>query len=369
MVKFYSKEKFLDYLFFDIEASEGESICSFGYVLTDTKFNIIEKNDILINPEAIFCTSARGKHKNGEKDRGITLAYPKETFLASPVYSEVYSRIKELVEKDDRLIVGFSHTNDVRYLCHANTRYLKPNFTYEFFDLQDVFRAEKGESNQISLERIINDFEINTDKLILHKSVDDAEMSMLAIKVFCEKNDCTLDDVIKKYPQFLGKTENGITTYNGVDSQKAELRKVRNICKNTVLSYARNVKINAESSNVLNGKKFCAGNRFEKEEFIYAMKLITVLAENGAKYVSAVSDADYFIKTNDDEGVKQDRLYFVLNNKNLNVKVISEEELLEMCNTTKEEVQSVSNSYINKLSHRLNKMIANLHKLKEKGTK
>ena len=35
------------YLFFDIECSEGRSICSFGYVLTDCVFNIIEKKDIL----------------------------------------------------------------------------------------------------------------------------------------------------------------------------------------------------------------------------------------------------------------------------------------------------------------------------------
>ena len=65
----------MDYLFFDIEASEGKSICSFGYVLTDDELNIKEKNDILINPKSVFCTSARGKNKKDEKEKGITLAY------------------------------------------------------------------------------------------------------------------------------------------------------------------------------------------------------------------------------------------------------------------------------------------------------
>ena len=63
-----SKEKILDYLFFDIEASEGRSMCSFGYVLTDENFNVLEKEDILINPEARFCTQARSKKKREGPD-------------------------------------------------------------------------------------------------------------------------------------------------------------------------------------------------------------------------------------------------------------------------------------------------------------
>ena len=31
------------YLFFDIECCNGRNICEFGYVITDDKFNILEK--------------------------------------------------------------------------------------------------------------------------------------------------------------------------------------------------------------------------------------------------------------------------------------------------------------------------------------
>ena len=354
----------MDYLFFDIEASEGESICSFGYVLTDTEFNIIAKDDILINPEAVFCTSARGKHKNGAKDKGITLAYPKETFIASPIYPKVYPQIKELVEKADRLIIGFSHGNDIRYLCHANERYSMPNFTYEFFDLQDVFRTEKGESNQISLERIINEYGINTDGYVLHKSVDDAELSMLAAKAFCEINGNTLKDVIEKYPRFLGKTEKGITTYNGVDKQKSAIKKIKNICKNTVILYAKNIKLNAEAKGKLSGKKICTSNRFEKEEYLYAMKLIAKLAENGIRMVSSLSGADYYLKIYDDEGTSQDRLSYILNNPSLGINIITENELFEMCSTTRKDVEKITNPYIKRAEHRLNKMLSNLQEPK-----
>ena len=57
-------------------------MCSFGYVLTDEKFRILEKDDILMNPEAIFHTGAWGK-KNREAYPGIEMAYPKEVFLKS----------------------------------------------------------------------------------------------------------------------------------------------------------------------------------------------------------------------------------------------------------------------------------------------
>ena len=56
----------MDYLFFDIECSEGKSICSFGYVLTDEFFCIKEKKDILINPQSYFHTGPWSKKAKDE---------------------------------------------------------------------------------------------------------------------------------------------------------------------------------------------------------------------------------------------------------------------------------------------------------------
>ena len=48
----------MKYLFFDIECAgvfkNVAKICAFGYCLTDEKFNILEKEDILINPQGGF---------------------------------------------------------------------------------------------------------------------------------------------------------------------------------------------------------------------------------------------------------------------------------------------------------------------------
>lgn len=55
----------MDYVFFDIECAnciEGQAkICSFGYVVTDEQFDVIEREDLIVNPKAPFLLSGRKK--------------------------------------------------------------------------------------------------------------------------------------------------------------------------------------------------------------------------------------------------------------------------------------------------------------------
>ena len=47
----------MKYLCFDIESCDGGrggSLCSFGYCIADGNFNIIESDDILVNPKKAF---------------------------------------------------------------------------------------------------------------------------------------------------------------------------------------------------------------------------------------------------------------------------------------------------------------------------
>lgn len=59
------------YLFFDIECADGNrAICEYGYVLTDEKFNVIRKINILMDPECPFNLTGR----DGQAD--LVLTYP-----------------------------------------------------------------------------------------------------------------------------------------------------------------------------------------------------------------------------------------------------------------------------------------------------
>ena len=126
----------MKYIYYDIECSDGFHMCSFGYVVADENFNVLEKEDILMNPEAVFHTGAWGK--NREKDPGIELGYPKEAFRKSPKFPKHYQRIRALLSDEDVKIIGFSHNNDALFLSKACKRYSLPPIPYRFYDVQDM---------------------------------------------------------------------------------------------------------------------------------------------------------------------------------------------------------------------------------------
>ncbi len=339
----------MQYLFFDIEASEGRSICSFGYVLTDETFRVIAKEDVLINPEARFCTQAWNKKKR-EEGKGITLAYPEKTFRKSPSFPKRYEKIKTLLERDDQTIIGFSHSNDVRYLCTACKRYRLPFFSYTFFDIQDVYREFSHVPDQISLEKIIAELGVNIDGYTLHRSDDDAEISMLVAKAICDKSSLSLGELIKKYSRYVGETRDGEIKYNGIDSERATIKKARNACRGVVANFANNIRITYKKGYPLCGKTICAGSALEKDDWIFALKLISCLAEQGAKYVSNIHNADYYVIFGEDEGENGDRLSYIKKNLPGKIKIIEKQELYAMMKMTEADIFGFCSPKIDKLS-------------------
>lgn len=185
----------MDYLFFDIECSEGKSICSFGYVLTDEFFCIKEKKDILINPQSYFHTGPWSK-KSQEKDAGISLAYPVSEFRAQPPFPALYDKIKEVLKRKDITIVTFSGDNDARFLNIACTRYHMPCFNYTFVDVQRIYQDLEGLKDQLSLEKMLGIFEVDVEGLVQHKSDDDAHITMLVTEALCRKTGKSLKQLV-----------------------------------------------------------------------------------------------------------------------------------------------------------------------------
>ena len=103
----------MNLLFFDIECASvyktTAKICAFGYVLCDENFNIIKKEDILINPKGKFhLTDGRGEH-------GLVLPYEYTEFKKYPVFPQVYQTIRDLLEDKNNLVYGHATLNDVNY--------------------------------------------------------------------------------------------------------------------------------------------------------------------------------------------------------------------------------------------------------------
>ncbi|MBQ8882094.1 MAG: 3'-5' exonuclease [Clostridia bacterium] len=131
----------MDYLFFDLECSDGINICSFGYVLCDENLAIIESKDIIINPRARFFTS-----KMREKV-GFDLAYTEEQFKREPDFKHYYEFIKGMLTAPNRTVVGHAARNDAGFIRNACEKYNLEYITYNYADTQLMFKTyarEKG---------------------------------------------------------------------------------------------------------------------------------------------------------------------------------------------------------------------------------
>ena len=101
----------MNYVFFDIECAncfQGRGkICSFGYVITDEFFNVLEKKDIVMNPHAKFHLFGHRNHP------GIVLAYDEKIFKSSPSFPKYYEEIRSLLQDKNNLVFGFSRVRSI----------------------------------------------------------------------------------------------------------------------------------------------------------------------------------------------------------------------------------------------------------------
>jgi DNA polymerase III epsilon subunit-like protein len=169
------------YLFFDIECAncfDGKGkMCSFGYVLTDGQFTVIESDDIVINPEAEF-----DWYLFSPKNR-CPLAYSKEYFRRQHNFKDYYKQIKTLLTAPFRKVVGFSSGNDVAFIITACERYNLPLINFAAYDAEPVLNT----ANNIrkGLAAWAEFYHIDTTELHAHRSSDDAMMTMLVVKALC----------------------------------------------------------------------------------------------------------------------------------------------------------------------------------------
>lgn len=169
------------YLFFDIECADGRNICTFGYTITDENFNVVEKKDIVINPECRFTIPTT------EKRMDIKLAYSREEFMKAPKYPEVYKEIAGIMNHPDQKIFGHAVSSDIKFLKTANARYDLPQFKFDAYDTQRAFAQCGIGGGSCSLSGVAKSLGYDISKMHLHKSCDDAELTMLCAKGICEK--------------------------------------------------------------------------------------------------------------------------------------------------------------------------------------
>ena len=180
------------YLFFDVECANcfnGKGkLCSFGYVLTDENFNIIIKEDRLINPKSKWDWYVVKK----------MLGYPKSEFESKPGFDKEYPFIKELLENPEYLVFGSGISNDIKHLKDDCERYGLPEIEFVSRDVQNLYSRYKEEKEKKSLTKMARELEIDCQALKEHISRNDAEITMLITKAVCERLNSAAHDLISK---------------------------------------------------------------------------------------------------------------------------------------------------------------------------
>jgi DNA polymerase III epsilon subunit-like protein len=182
-----------EYLFFDIECANcfgGEGkICSFGYVICDERFNIIECDDLVMNPESKFDWAFFSKKID------VSLSYPKQKFLSSPKFPHYYPKIYQLMTEHSGRIIGFAPKNDIGFLDYTCRRYETELPRTQIYDLVSILHTKVDED--MKLVKWAQRFDVNMSKLTAHNSADDAKMTMFVLRGFCAEYRLSLAEAIK----------------------------------------------------------------------------------------------------------------------------------------------------------------------------
>ncbi len=310
-------------VFFDIECAVVRKtvakICAFGYVVCDENFNIIKKEDILINPRGTFHLTDR------KGDKGIVLPYEYEEFKKHPAFPKVYGYIKSLLEDGDNIVFGHSIMNDVKYLNLETKRFRLPSFNFRFSDSQLLYMIHVHDyTHQFGLEHIAKDLGVDFTP---HNAADDAYATMRIVEALCKHYGCGYRELESK----LGVTKGRIKGYNitapisdGMRAYHAKVTKEkreRAVIRTRFFNYVSRKRM---KSGKYSGKVFTFSRSIE-DDLPLSERLVDMIYAEGGRYSQHVSHSDFYVRS---EGDNSPRYQSAL--KIGSVKFITLSELEEM---------------------------------------
>ncbi len=293
----------MNLLFFDIECASvyktTAKICAFGYVLCDENFNIIKKEDILINPKGKFhLTDGRGEH-------GLVLPYEYTEFKKYPVFPQVYQTIRDLLEDKNNLVYGHATHNDVNYLDLETRRFKLPPFDFAFSDSQLIYMTSINDfSRQVGLEYITKKLEV---EFTPHRAADDAYATMRVMQAMCAKYGCNCAELEKKLGIKKGTSKNHKITRPsarayGEYKDKCRREKAERAKRRSKFYGRVNCRHKAVSDK-FKGKVFTFSRPLEYETDI-SIPFVDKIYALGGRYSQKLSECSVFVCEDTDESVR-----------------------------------------------------------------
>ncbi len=286
----------MQYVFFDIECAcvfkSVAKICAFGYVLTDENFNVLEREDILLNPKGKFhLTDRKGKE-------GLVLPYEYEDFKKYPLFPSAYKRIKTLLESKEHIVLGHATLNDVNYLNLETKRYKLPSFRFFWHDTQFFWmNTANAYGQQLGLGAIAEQLGV---EFTPHRAVDDAYATMRVCEAMCKREGVDVQGLLLKYGMRAGRIENyrisqptsvGLKKY--LDDRHNEREAHHRAHEEFYRFVNKNMHRRKKGGN-LEGKVFCFSKELE-DEVATSVRLVKAIFDGGGRYTSRPGECNVYI--------------------------------------------------------------------------
>ncbi|MBR7186068.1 MAG: hypothetical protein IKD43_01010 [Clostridia bacterium] len=291
----------MKYVFFDIECAcvykNAAKICAFGYVVTDEHFNVLAREDILMNPKGKF-------HLTGRKgSEGLVLPYEYEDFKKYPPFPVEHKKIRQLLEDKEAIVLGHATVNDVNYLNLETKRYKLPSLKFEFHDTQFFWMNVTGEyTRQVGLGIMAEALGV---EFTPHRAVDDAYATMRVCEALCKREGVNVAGLIERYGIRGGMLENyHIRTAGSVGlkqflADREREREEYHRAHEEFYRYVNKYMHRRKKGGKLEGKIFCFAKDVEIDVPM-SVKLVASIFNSGGKYTSHPAACNVYIAR--DEG-------------------------------------------------------------------
>jgi len=314
------------YLFYDIESCSGNyqdgSLCSFGYCLTDENFNVLKKEDILVNPAPKTFALLYGK-----KPR-IHLAYEEGEFRKAGKFPLHYETIKSLFDEAD-MVIGYAVDNDVKYVNGNCDFYSLKRIKFSFIDVALIYKIISENKNLKKLEEVAANYEI---EYTAHRSDEDAYATMLILKKILENEGLSLQELLEKYeiiPGINKEDRTRITYQKSLLDGRLETPRTHKQMDILYDAMDESLKDCKEPiKNILTNKNVIFNDKLRYGDPNYVRNLQKAMIKFNCRLVELPILARYFITC---PGCKNERYYIGQRNKNgEKIKPIKEEEFISL---------------------------------------
>ena len=348
----------MKYLFFDLEEASCFNnqifICEFGYVITDDKFNVLEKRNFVINPKI------RRNQWDYYAVRKI-LTRKIDQYENCLDFNHFYPHIVKLIQNAD-YIFGHTTDSDVGALNQEFKRYKHEPLKFKFYDIKEFYKAYIGKNKSIGLSKMIEELHVEDGTIIKHDALADAYNTMLCMKKMLSDMNVSLEELIdlsrdSKYGNNIQNISTEITERKLKDSEENDILRLvvddgsNELCSRhrhnfeMYLIYLDNIKPNSEG--IFRGKKISISLNYEQDHYRQSLNLVRLISEQGGQVILKASLADIVVKYNlyNEDGTlnKDTRINYALEaiNKGSKIEIITFNELLNKLGITETELDSM----------------------------